>query len=67
MMGSWEKLGECCTGGKRTLRAAVDEHGAILDEVPWDIEDFLELVGHGGYILYDSFPSFTRYRNDSSL
>lgn len=32
---------------KRTLGAPVDEHGTILHEVLWDIQDLLELVRHG--------------------
>ena len=31
---------------ERTLGAAVDEHGSILNKVLWDIKDLLKLVGH---------------------
>jgi hypothetical protein len=31
-----------------TLRAPVDELGAILDEIPWDIHKLLDLIRHFG-------------------
>ena len=30
-----------------TLRASVQEHAAVLEEIPWDIGQLFELVGHG--------------------
>lgn len=32
--------------GNLTLRALVDEEGALADEVLWDIDELLDLVGH---------------------
>ena len=31
----------------RTLCASVQELGAIFEEVSWDVEELLDLVGHG--------------------
>lgn len=35
---------------ERTLGAAVDEHGSVLNKVLWDIKDLLKLVGHLGCV-----------------
>lgn len=32
--------------GLRTLRASIQELHAIFEEVPWDVQKFLELFGH---------------------
>ena len=34
----------------RTLLAPVHELDTLLDELPWDVEDLLYLVGHGCYV-----------------
>lgn len=31
-----------------TLLASVDEHHAVLEEFPRDVEEFLHLIGHDG-------------------
>ena len=39
--------GEGSAAVSRTFRASVDELGAILEEIPWDIHKLLNLVRHG--------------------
>ena len=30
-----------------TLRASIQEHAAVLEEIPWDVGHLFELLGHG--------------------